>query len=241
MDLVKDHKELYDKNIKHFKDKARKECLWEKFANRCKVSVRVCKTWFESQRTHYSKLMQWKSGQAPIEMTERQNWIQDKFGFLRSHIRRKGLSKSSDFKSKARGASASIASTHNISRVSTNTDSLEISMRSTDTTLQPQHVTSPAAASGCFSVDQQVADQFTQMRTMLSSFLGQKQETTTCTAFCNYLASDMEGFVEKDFHTLRNKAVKLLSSIQSRAEEAKQVVSPCNHNSRHFRKAQVQL
>ena len=42
---------------------------------------------------------------------------------------------------------------------------------------------------------------------MLSSFLGQKQKTTQ-TAFCNYLASEVEGLEEKDFQTFRNKAVK---------------------------------
>ena len=91
-------------------------------------------------------------------------------------------------------------------------------MRSTDTTLQPQQVMRPTAALGCSSVDQQVMDQFTQMRSMLSSFLGQKQETT-CTAFCNYLASEVEVLEEKDFQTFRNEAVKLLSNIHSKAEE----------------------
>ena len=33
MDFVKDHEELYNKTNEHFKDKARNECLWEKFAN----------------------------------------------------------------------------------------------------------------------------------------------------------------------------------------------------------------
>ena len=61
-------------------------------------------------------------------------------------------------------------------------------MQSTDTRLQPQHVTNPTAASGHSSVDQQVMGHFTQMRTMLSSFISQKQQTTICTAFCNYLA-----------------------------------------------------
>ena len=92
-------------------------------------------------------------------------------------------------------------------------------MWSTGTMLQPQQVTSPTAASGRSSVNQQVMDQFTQMRTMLSSFIGQKQETTTPTAFCNYLASEVEELEEKDFHIFRNKAVKPLSNIQSRAEE----------------------
>ena len=52
----------------------------------------------------------------------------------------------------------------------------------------------------------------------LSSFLGQKQETTH-TAFCNNLVWEMEGLEEKEFQTFRNEAVKLLISIQSRAEE----------------------
>ena len=36
-----------------------------------KLSVKVCKTWLESQRTLYGKLTQSKSGQAPKKMTER--------------------------------------------------------------------------------------------------------------------------------------------------------------------------
>ena len=105
----------------------------------------------------------------------------------------------------------------NISKALTDTDSLGIRMQSTDTTLQPQQVTSPTIASGCSSVNQQGMDQFTQMRTMLSSFLGKNQETTTRTAFYNYLALEVEGLEEKDFGTFRNEAVQLLSNIQSSA------------------------
>ena len=64
-------------------------------------------------------------------------------------------------------------------------------MCSTDTTLQPQQITSLTAASGRFSVYQQVMEQFTQMRSLLTSFLGQKQETTH-SAFGKYLASEVE-------------------------------------------------
>ena len=31
VDFVKDHEELYDKTHEKFKDKARKDCLWERF------------------------------------------------------------------------------------------------------------------------------------------------------------------------------------------------------------------
>ena len=46
VDFVIDHKELYDKTNEHFKDKARKECLWDRFTNSskmyAKVYVKVC-------------------------------------------------------------------------------------------------------------------------------------------------------------------------------------------------------
>ena len=100
-------------------------------------------------------------------------------------VTHQGLSKSLAFILQDREASASATTAHDISRALTDTDSMELSMRSTDTTLQFQQVTSPTAASGCSLVDQQVMDHFTQVRSMLSSFLG--QETTTHTALCNYL------------------------------------------------------
>ena len=74
VDFVKDHVDLYDKTNEHFKDKARKECLWEQYDDCRKLSVKVCKTWFDLERIHYAKLMQLKSGQAPKKMTERQTW-----------------------------------------------------------------------------------------------------------------------------------------------------------------------
>ena len=55
MDFMKDQEELY-KTCGHFKDKAWKQCLWEQFAISHKLSVKVCKTWFDSQRTHYGKM-----------------------------------------------------------------------------------------------------------------------------------------------------------------------------------------
>ena len=91
-------------------------------------------------------------------------------------------------------------------------------MWSTDTTLQPQQVTSPTATSRHSSVDQQVMDQFTWMSTMLSLFLREKQEKIY-TYFGSYLTSEVEDLEEKDFQAFRNDAVKLLSSIQSMAEE----------------------
>ena len=86
VDFVKDHEELYNKTNEHFKEKARKDCLWERFPSSHKLSV---KTWFKSQRTRYKKLTQSNSSQAHQEMTnERQDWILDKFNFLKTEYQK---------------------------------------------------------------------------------------------------------------------------------------------------------
>ena len=48
------------------------------------------------------------------ENSKRQNWIQDKFNFYKTHIRRKSLSKYSRFKSPQRGVSVSAVLAHDI-------------------------------------------------------------------------------------------------------------------------------
>ena len=46
VDFMKYHEELYNKTNEHVMNKAMKDCLWEQFANSCKLFVKVCKTWF---------------------------------------------------------------------------------------------------------------------------------------------------------------------------------------------------
>ena len=196
---------------KKFQDKARNDCL----SSSHNLSVKVRKIWFKPQRTRYGKFTQSKSGQASKEMTERQNWIQDKFNFLRTNIRRKGLCESSGYRSPHRGDSASAASAHNISQGSTGTDNMDTSIRSRYNTPAIYHLSEVSWSS---SVNQHLTDQFAKMKAMLRSFLGPRQGTPR-TVFCNYLASAVQNLEERDFQTYRNEAVKLLSGIQSSADE----------------------
>ena len=95
VEFVKQHKELYNKTHRKFKDKQRKERLWERLAASRNLSVNTVKKWFETQRTRFGKLTQMKSGQAARRSTERRTWLRESFSFLRGHIRRKGVSKKS--------------------------------------------------------------------------------------------------------------------------------------------------
>ena len=82
VEFVKQHKELYDKTNDSFKDKQKKERLWESLAATRNLPVRTVKKWFETQCTRYGKLTQTKSGQAAEKSTERQTWLKDSFSFL---------------------------------------------------------------------------------------------------------------------------------------------------------------
>ena len=87
------------------------------------------KKWFETQRTRYGKLTEKKSSQAAEKSTEGQTWLKDSFNFLRGHIRRKGASKSSAFKSLQRPSAA--AASASIPDTSRDTESeMEISIAS---------------------------------------------------------------------------------------------------------------
>ena len=117
VEFVKQHEKLYDKTNDSFKDKQKKERLSEQLAATRNLPVKTVKKWFETQLTRYGKLTQAKSGQEAEKTTKRQAWLKDGFSFLRGHIRRKGVSESSAFKSPQRpSAAAASASVPNTSR-----------------------------------------------------------------------------------------------------------------------------
>ena len=72
-----------------------------------------------------------------------------------------------------------------------------------------------------------VLKQFQLMKSMISSFLGARKDSTPNQRlwFCNYIYSEIEHLIERDLLTLRNETVKLLSGIQYKAEERKRQVT----------------
>ena len=70
VEFVKQYKELYDKTNDSFKDKQKKERLWEQLAGTRNLPIKSVKKWFETQHTRYGKLTQTKSGQAAEKSTE---------------------------------------------------------------------------------------------------------------------------------------------------------------------------
>ena len=106
---------------------------------------------------------------------------------------------------------------------------MEISIAS-DVTHQPSSTSpkqqQPPVVTTTMSADP-VLDQFQQMRSMISTFLGARQDPTLSPrqSFCNYLHSTIGFLSERDFLTFRNETVKLLCEIQYKAEERKRQVT----------------
>ena len=115
------------------------------------------------------------------------------------------MSKSSTFKSPLRQLGPT--ATASVPDTSRETESeMKISMAS-DVTHQPS-TTSPArrpAAVATITPEDPVLDQFQQMRSMISSFLGARQDSTPNPRqlFCHYLFSKIEHLEERDFLTFR--------------------------------------
>ena len=106
---------------------------------------------------------------------------------------------------------------------------MEISIAS-DVTHQPSSTSpkrrQPPVVTTTTSADP-VLDQIQQMRSIISRFLGARQDPTPSPrqSFCNYLHSEIEHLEEMDFLTFRNDTVKLLSEIQYKAKERKRQVT----------------
>ena len=142
------------------------------------------------------------------------------------------MSESSGFKSPLRpsGATASVPDT------SRETESeMEISMASVVTHHPASTSRSRQPATVATSTPQDpVLDQFQQMRSMISTFLGACQDPTPGPrqSFCNYLHSEIEHLEERDFLTFRNETVKLLCEIlySTRLKNARDRSLPVNRS-----------
>ena len=159
--------------------------------------------WFESQRTHYGNyvcMTKLQSGRAPREMTKRQSWVYQQMGFLKTHIRRKGASRSSGFE-----ASPNTSKQDESCGSTTDTEHLESSVLR-ESRSQPIFTSTPV------TTDSKILEHFDQMRTLISGFLQQKSDRQP---FFNYVASEAEKMTQEEFEDLKGRIFRDNESIKS--------------------------
>lgn len=86
VEWYKENELFYNKKLSSYRDKARKTKLWEQQALHMGKPADQLEHWIVNMRTRYAKLIDEKSGMATRDMTERDQWIQSFFAFLRPHI-----------------------------------------------------------------------------------------------------------------------------------------------------------
>ena len=90
VEYLKENPILYNRKLKEYKDKTKRDACWGIMAERLGISTEDIKKWFQSMRTVYGKVTITKSGQAQAELTDRQKWVKSSFLFLGSFIARIG-------------------------------------------------------------------------------------------------------------------------------------------------------
>ena len=133
-------------------------------------------------------------------MTKRQSWVYQQMGFLKTHIRRKGASRSSGFE-----ASPNTSNQDKSRGSTTDTEHLESSVLR-ESRSQPMFTSTPVPT------DSKILEHFDQMRTLISGFLQQKSDRQP---FFDYVASEAEKMTQEEFEDLEGRIFRDIESIKS--------------------------
>ena len=107
MNFLRDNEILYNKRLMDYKDRSKREAVWDKFCEENNLNKDACQKWLQIQCTLFGKVTHMKSGQGEPQ-TERQKWTRDNFDFLRDHIVHH-LKAKSEFRAPKRSASQASA------------------------------------------------------------------------------------------------------------------------------------
>ena len=132
-------------------------------------------------------------------MTKRQSWVYQQIGFLKTHIRRKGASRSSGFE-----ASPNTSKQDESLGSTTDTENLESSVLR-ESRSQPIFTSTPV------STDSKILEHFDQMRTLISGFLQQKSDRQP---FFDYVASEAEKMTQEEFEGLKGRIFRDIETIK---------------------------
>ena len=133
-------------------------------------------------------------------MTKRQSWVYQQMGFLKTHIRRKGASRSSGFE-----ASPNTSKQDESRGSTTDTEHLESSVLR-ESRSQPIFTSTPV------STDSKILEHYDQMATLISGFLQQKSDRHP---FFDYMTSEAEKMTQEEFEDLKGRIFRDIETIKS--------------------------
>ena len=72
VDFLRDNEIFYNKSLIDYKDRSKRETVWDKYCKENNLDKDACQRWFQSQWTLFRKVTQMKLGQGEPQLTERQ-------------------------------------------------------------------------------------------------------------------------------------------------------------------------
>jgi hypothetical protein len=87
MEFIRDNPMLWNIKMTDYRRKDKKDKIWEDQAQLMEETADNLKVWFRSVRDTHTRLDKKKSGDGAPELTEREEWIISKFGFLKTVTR----------------------------------------------------------------------------------------------------------------------------------------------------------
>lgn len=87
LEFLQDNPVLWNVKMTDYRRTDKKGKIWEDQAQRMDKTSELLRGWFKSLRDNHTRLDKKKSGDGAPELTEREEWIMAKFGFLKTVIR----------------------------------------------------------------------------------------------------------------------------------------------------------
>jgi hypothetical protein len=87
LEFIIDNPVLWNVKMTDYRRKDKKDKIWEDQAQLMEKTADTLKVWFRSLRDTHTRLDKKKSGDGAPDLTEREQWILSKFGFLKTVTR----------------------------------------------------------------------------------------------------------------------------------------------------------
>jgi len=87
LEFLQENPVIWNVKMTDYRRTDKKGKMWEDQATRMGKTSAHLQGWFKSLRDTHTRLHKKKSGDGAPELTEREHWILDKFGFLKSVVR----------------------------------------------------------------------------------------------------------------------------------------------------------
>ena len=79
---MREHQCQWNRKRSDYRNVVKKEALWDQKATELGVTKKHLMGWFKGLRDNHRRLMNRKSGDGALELTEREQWVRQKFMFL---------------------------------------------------------------------------------------------------------------------------------------------------------------